>query len=219
MEKTITYRAIQKDGYVRITFDDGTREREHTYLARLYKDDYFEGCVVHHIDRNRSNNSLDNLMCLTLKEHGELHMREDLDDERRRAISEGTINGVKNARKNETEEDKRRRSNNYSNAARNRIAAQVEDGYKWYTNGQINKWTNENPGDNWYLGKFLGTQYHCEFCDELFTNEVKKNKHMRNLHKEEYDLKYNTFYCKYCNKKIKRKSNIIQHERACAQTD
>ena len=32
---------------------------------------------VHHIDRNRKNNSLSNLMLLTLEEHAKLHARED----------------------------------------------------------------------------------------------------------------------------------------------
>ena len=34
-----------------------------------------EGCDIHHIDENKSNNSLENLQCLTVSEHCALHAR------------------------------------------------------------------------------------------------------------------------------------------------
>jgi hypothetical protein len=35
-----------------------------------------EGCVIHHLDGNGLNNSLDNLAMMTKAEHDELHARE-----------------------------------------------------------------------------------------------------------------------------------------------
>lgn len=48
--------------------------RVHRIVAKVFCDDYFEGCEVHHKDNNRKNNRSDNLSCSTkmehLKEHG-----------------------------------------------------------------------------------------------------------------------------------------------------
>lgn len=35
-----------------------------------------EGCVIHHVDRDKSNNAIENLQCLTISEHCTLHARE-----------------------------------------------------------------------------------------------------------------------------------------------
>ena len=52
------------------------------YVARLNNEDktlYFvpNGMQLHHIDRNRANNSVENVQLLTVAEHSRLHMKED----------------------------------------------------------------------------------------------------------------------------------------------
>jgi hypothetical protein len=61
-------RSVRKDGYVRVNID-GKRILEHRFL--LEKEGVeIEGKVVHHIDHNPSNNSLENLMVFnTQSEH------------------------------------------------------------------------------------------------------------------------------------------------------
>ena len=44
----------------------------HVVVAMKYLD-YFDGCVVHHIDGNTQNNSLKNLEVQTRKEHSTMH--------------------------------------------------------------------------------------------------------------------------------------------------
>lgn len=45
----------------------------HTVIAYLLRDDYFDGCVVHHIDGNQYNNSVENLICMARSDHTRLH--------------------------------------------------------------------------------------------------------------------------------------------------
>jgi len=58
----------QASGYIRVIHPDGSFDYEHRELVKAPK-----GMVVHHIDGNRSNNSLDNLMVLTQQEHVAIH--------------------------------------------------------------------------------------------------------------------------------------------------
>lgn len=44
----------------------------HTVIAMKYLD-YYPGCIVHHIDENRSNNNLNNLQVMSLSEHSRQH--------------------------------------------------------------------------------------------------------------------------------------------------
>lgn len=72
--KSLRIPTTQKNGYKRVWFSDGSSELEHRYLMekllgrKLTKDE-----VVHHIDGDRSNNSIDNLMLMTRGEHSRLH--------------------------------------------------------------------------------------------------------------------------------------------------
>lgn len=47
--------------------------RVHRLVAKYFSDNYFEECEVHHKDRNRQNNNINNLMCLTKEAHIKLH--------------------------------------------------------------------------------------------------------------------------------------------------
>ena len=85
----------------------------HTYYG--YKKDY----DIHHLDENKMNNSLSNLVYLTRSEHTKLHMKgKHLSDEHKRKISD--------AAKNMSEETKRK----LSEAAKGKI---------WINNGAISK--------------------------------------------------------------------------------
>lgn len=71
-EKHVKYDGISyvvhKRGYLRSCYDT-----LHCYLMKK-QGKYFEGCEVHHIDGNVLNNSLDNLICLTEKQHDKAHV-------------------------------------------------------------------------------------------------------------------------------------------------
>lgn len=70
--------SIKPNGYIEITRGENKGRSEHVVimedrLGRPLKDDE----VVHHIDRDRSNNSPDNLALVTRAGHGRLHRFED----------------------------------------------------------------------------------------------------------------------------------------------
>lgn len=54
----------------------------HRYVWEFYNGPIPEGYVIHHIDRNRANNDISNLQCLTATEHSQLHGRQLTDEER-----------------------------------------------------------------------------------------------------------------------------------------
>ena len=70
---------VGKDGYRHVWFSDGSEEKEHRYLMEqklgrtLTSDE-----VVHHIDGNRSNNDLSNLVVMSRGEHSKLHRMQEL---------------------------------------------------------------------------------------------------------------------------------------------
>lgn len=56
--------------------DDDRKEHivgVHSLVARFHCPDWFEGCVVHHIDEDPHNNHYTNLMCLSRSEHARHH--------------------------------------------------------------------------------------------------------------------------------------------------
>lgn len=70
---------LSKDGYKRIWLTDGSCIKEHDYVMeqhigrKLKKDE-----CVHHIDGNRSNNDIKNLMLMTIGEHSRLHRNKEI---------------------------------------------------------------------------------------------------------------------------------------------
>lgn len=50
----------------------------HSLVALFYCPDYFDGCVVHHIDENTHNNWSYNLCCESRSEHSRHHARNDM---------------------------------------------------------------------------------------------------------------------------------------------
>lgn len=49
----------------------------HTVVAMRYLN-YFEGCVVHHLDENTGNNQVSNLVVMTRREHASFHAKQNL---------------------------------------------------------------------------------------------------------------------------------------------
>lgn len=67
--------AIEKEtGYLVCT--TGKRERLHIVKYReevLGGKEVPPGCVIHHLDWNKSNNNIENLICVTVWEHEQIH--------------------------------------------------------------------------------------------------------------------------------------------------
>lgn len=69
---------FNSNGYKQICVKnpDGGRRKifgVHQLVAMTFHPDYFDGCVVHHIDENKSHNCIWNLRCETLSEHSKHH--------------------------------------------------------------------------------------------------------------------------------------------------
>ena len=59
------------------------KKRLHRYVYEFYNGEIKKGCHIHHIDKNKDNNSIENLQMLTAKEHRELH-KEKTEEEKQR---------------------------------------------------------------------------------------------------------------------------------------
>jgi len=67
---------VAKNRYLEYTFyrrRGSWHGQVHRLVAKTFCKDYFEGCDVHHIDGNRYNNNVSNLMCLTRAQHDKIH--------------------------------------------------------------------------------------------------------------------------------------------------
>lgn len=80
---------ISDKGYYRITSvkEGNCGKYLHRLIYEKYKGDIPKGYVVHHINGNRIDNSIENLELLTRTDHSKLHM-ENFTDEHRNKISE-----------------------------------------------------------------------------------------------------------------------------------
>lgn len=66
------YAQDKKTGYYVCT--SGERKRLHVAMWEAkYGREVPEGCVIHHLDWNKSNNTVENLVCLTVEEHERIH--------------------------------------------------------------------------------------------------------------------------------------------------
>lgn len=66
---------INKKGYVTVKFKGGNKPK-HIIIAKAFPEicgEWFEGCEVHHLDKNKLNNNPSNLRVLSDKEHNSLH--------------------------------------------------------------------------------------------------------------------------------------------------
>ena len=71
---------IAKSGYKYVWFSDGSGEREHRFIIekqigrKLTQDE-----VVHHIDGDRTNNDISNLVILKRGEHSKIHRKQEIE--------------------------------------------------------------------------------------------------------------------------------------------
>ena len=86
------FRKDNKTGYYLSTRKIGAkRKRLHYFVYESEKGEEIpKGYVVHHKDFNKANNSIDNLMLLSLSEHTRLHGK-SMDDEQKRKRKENLI--------------------------------------------------------------------------------------------------------------------------------
>lgn len=87
---------------IKFTRDDKTgyylnstiRKRLHRYVWEFYNGEIPKGCEIHHIDRDKDNNDISNLVLLSKKEHMIIHgrnMTAELLEERREIIKEKAL--------------------------------------------------------------------------------------------------------------------------------
>ena len=73
---------FKSNAYLQVLLYDLNHTRHvygvHTVVAMKYIEDFYEGCVVHHIDENPHNNCVDNLKVFSRKEHSYLHNKDNM---------------------------------------------------------------------------------------------------------------------------------------------
>lgn len=63
---------INDYGYVLIKTDDGWK-REHIVVWERFNGSLHDGCLIHHLDGDRTNNDISNLEMMTNSKHGSIH--------------------------------------------------------------------------------------------------------------------------------------------------
>lgn len=73
---------LDKDNYLRTSLvcNDGIRRkfRRHRIVAEVYNKDWFEGCIVHHIDEDKQNDDIINLEISTVSKHCSHHAQQTI---------------------------------------------------------------------------------------------------------------------------------------------
>ena len=67
---------IPRSCYKRIKFN-GKSISEHRFIWEINNGKIKEGYVIHHINKNKLDNNLSNLKCLSVMEHGKFHRRDN----------------------------------------------------------------------------------------------------------------------------------------------
>lgn len=102
MESTQKYQYFNG---IKFTRDDKTgyylastiRKRIHRYVWEFYNGEIPKGYCIHHIDHDKSNNSIDNLMLIKIGEHSCLHSNEFVQNHYDRIIKNLEINAREKA--------------------------------------------------------------------------------------------------------------------------
>lgn len=95
------FRKDKKSGY---WLCSTLHKRLHRYIYEKYNGKIPEGMQVHHIDHNKDNNEISNLMLLTRKEHDRIHFEEMTEEEkerRRKNLKENAMPKAKEWHKSE----------------------------------------------------------------------------------------------------------------------
>ena len=73
---------FKSNKYLQVCLFDADHKKHvmgvHTVVAMRYLN-YFEGCVVHHLDEDTSNNKVTNLVIMTRREHASYHAKQNLE--------------------------------------------------------------------------------------------------------------------------------------------
>lgn len=64
---------IYDNGYIGIRDDKGYRILEHRYVWEKHNGKIPEDYFIHHINGDKQDNRIENLMCVSRKEHGKIH--------------------------------------------------------------------------------------------------------------------------------------------------
>ena len=68
------YKRIDKDGYIEVVLDSSVKQREHRYIYEQYLNRKLEPNEhIHHLDENKQNNKLENLIIVSPGQHNRLH--------------------------------------------------------------------------------------------------------------------------------------------------
>lgn len=86
-----SYRIDRRTGYyLAANRENGKRKRLHIAVWESHNGPVPEGHRIHHIDRNKANNEIENLQCLTASEHNRIHAAL-MTDERREQLRRNLI--------------------------------------------------------------------------------------------------------------------------------
>lgn len=123
----------------------------HTYLG--YKPKY----EVHHLDENKLNNALSNLVYLTKENHTRIHMTALLTNERKEKLSAAHKGKLKSA-ETKIKMSKALSGNknpmygkDFSEEHRTKLS-EAKKGKSWWNNGIESKMSKECPGEGWTKG-------------------------------------------------------------------
>lgn len=73
-----SYKRWGHDGeYIKTDYNNRKRELEHRFVMKQLGYEFDKFTIVHHIDRNKYNNSIENLKTMDYKEHNRIHIYED----------------------------------------------------------------------------------------------------------------------------------------------
>ena len=82
---------ISSGGYKKIKNENGTWVFEHVYLYEKEFGKIPKGNVVHHVDEDKLNNDLSNLVCMTRGDHASLHHKSHITEETKAKISAANL--------------------------------------------------------------------------------------------------------------------------------
>jgi len=65
----------KRTGYMKARLDNNKITSLHRYIWRYHNGSIPKGCQIHHDNRNIFDNRIENLICVTIQEHREIHIK------------------------------------------------------------------------------------------------------------------------------------------------